>query len=375
VNEKLRTWRPNSTLAKWLCGVLLVQTMVNVVCVFLHEADRWVAVHNVLENTSVDSSNFNSRLQDAMNTSNSAWFSIAGYALTASLVLYVIWSWRGANNSLALGRTGARQSPGWVIAGWLIPIANLVMPYQTVSDLWRSSGPDVARGAGWRSSRASGRVAWWWVTYLVATAGYAACIVWVLVGDWSADQAEPWFAASRGLLALSSLLGAWIVWDITRRQARQHEADPAPTREQVQAGAPGSGWTPGVATGVVPGVAQAIVRGPNGLPVPGWYADPSAVYEFRYWDGVAWTEHVSRAGVASLAPAAPVAAIEAPGEATHEGPGRVIAPDWFRDPSGRHQWRFWGGDDWTPHVSDDGVHRDDPLTAPAPPPDPEPPVG
>ena len=28
----------------------------------------------------------------------------------------------------------------------------------------------------------------------------------------------------------------------------------------------------------------------------GWYADPSGRFELRYWDGSAWTEHVSRAG-------------------------------------------------------------------------------
>ena len=28
----------------------------------------------------------------------------------------------------------------------------------------------------------------------------------------------------------------------------------------------------------------------------GWYADPAGRYELRYWDGSAWTEHVSRGG-------------------------------------------------------------------------------
>jgi hypothetical protein len=28
----------------------------------------------------------------------------------------------------------------------------------------------------------------------------------------------------------------------------------------------------------------------------GWYSDPSGRYELRYWDGTAWTEHVSRSG-------------------------------------------------------------------------------
>ena len=46
----------------------------------------------------------------------------------------------------------------------------------------------------------------------------------------------------------------------------------------------------------------AVVAEPEVAPaaestVPaGWYADPSGRFELRYWDGAAWTEHVSRAG-------------------------------------------------------------------------------
>jgi hypothetical protein len=29
----------------------------------------------------------------------------------------------------------------------------------------------------------------------------------------------------------------------------------------------------------------------------GWYADPTGRFDHRYWNGAAWTEHVSRAGV------------------------------------------------------------------------------
>ena len=28
---------------------------------------------------------------------------------------------------------------------------------------------------------------------------------------------------------------------------------------------------------------------------------------------------------------------------------------WHRDPSGRHELRFWGGDAWTEHVIDEGI--------------------
>jgi hypothetical protein len=42
----------------------------------------------------------------------------------------------------------------------------------------------------------------------------------------------------------------------------------------------------------------------------GWHPDPMSRYEFRYWDGTRWTEHVSRGGQTAVDPieAAPVAA-------------------------------------------------------------------
>jgi hypothetical protein len=43
--------------------------------------------------------------------------------------------------------------------------------------------------------------------------------------------------------------------------------------------------TPSVASSVGDAVAPAA-----------WYPDPSKRFELRYWNGTAWTEHVSRAG-------------------------------------------------------------------------------
>ena len=42
--------------------------------------------------------------------------------------------------------------------------------------------------------------------------------------------------------------------------------------------------------------AAAGSAAPESSVPAGWYADPSGRYELRYWDGNAWTEHVSRAG-------------------------------------------------------------------------------
>jgi hypothetical protein len=43
---------------------------------------------------------------------------------------------------------------------------------------------------------------------------------------------------------------------------------------------------------------------PRGGPKPDWYADPTGRHEYRYWDGGAWTANVADAGSASLDPLA-----------------------------------------------------------------------
>lgn len=53
-------------------------------------------------------------------------------------------------------------------------------------------------------------------------------------------------------------------------------ADPAPAVQAAPTYQPAAPTTPAVPAG--------------------WYADPAARFELRYWDGSTWTEHVSRAG-------------------------------------------------------------------------------
>lgn len=70
---------------------------------------------------------------------------------------------------------------------------------------------------------------------------------------------------------------------------------PAPVAEP-------SGWAVAPAAQVAPQPTpqpaasyQAAPAASTGVPA-NWYADPSGRYELRYWDGNQWTEHVSRGG-------------------------------------------------------------------------------
>ena len=60
----------------------------------------------------------------------------------------------------------------------------------------------------------------------------------------------------------------------------------------------GAGWSSDAGSSWGGSAQQATAPAAQSTPaVPaGWYADPAGRFELRYWDGGAWTEHVSRAG-------------------------------------------------------------------------------
>jgi hypothetical protein len=70
-------------------------------------------------------------------------------------VLFVIWFHKAATIAARMGRP-ARRTTGWAVGGWLIPIGNFFLPYQSACDFFR---PGEAR----RSSAKH-----WWLAYIVA---------------------------------------------------------------------------------------------------------------------------------------------------------------------------------------------------------------
>ena len=55
------------------------------------------------------------------------------------------------------------------------------------------------------------------------------------------------------------------------------------------------GWSSGADSSWSGSSQQAATPATPAVPA-GWYADPAGRFELRYWDGSAWTEHVSRQG-------------------------------------------------------------------------------
>ncbi|MFN2557272.1 MAG: DUF2510 domain-containing protein [Nitriliruptorales bacterium] len=98
---------------------------------------------------------------------------------------------------------------------------------------------------------------------------------------------------------------------------------------------PGWGWSPPIG---LPGG-----RPPDAGPPAGWLPDPTGRFEERYWSGDRWTPRV-RVGRAEAIDRKGVSA-EAVSQTDETGPG-----EWYPDPTGRFEQRFFSGQAWTRHV-------------------------
>jgi hypothetical protein len=81
----------------------------------------------------------------------------------ATAVAFFVWLHRTAANVRALGATGLTFTPGWSIAWFFVPIANLFMPLRVMRELWRASHDP----AHWAALAAAPIVGWWWFAFLV----------------------------------------------------------------------------------------------------------------------------------------------------------------------------------------------------------------
>ncbi|HTG47312.1 MAG TPA: DUF4328 domain-containing protein [Actinomycetota bacterium] len=174
---------------------------------------------------------------------------VAGLLSIVTIVLWLIWQHRATSNLWAWGRPNLRISPGWAVAWWFIPFANLVMPFRAVRELdRRSPGP----GAPFPGGPLLGA---WWATYLLGTytAGIAA-VVAVLRGVWAsfdvigADEGPrtvdlsasfhaiaPWTLVGAVLTAIAAVLAILVVRRIEASQTGAAAAAPVPPRPDVRA--------------------------------------------------------------------------------------------------------------------------------------------
>lgn len=138
-------------------------------------------------------------------------FTVYLLVLIVTVVAFARWEHRAARNARRLDASCA-YAPGWAVGWWFIPLANLVVPYRVLCELWRASGRDASTGPPYLG-------AWWGCLVGSLLLGNLAGRV---SGEASsvavAQLADVIDICSNGLAVVGALLALRLVRDLTRRQ-------------------------------------------------------------------------------------------------------------------------------------------------------------
>ncbi|MHB9863756.1 DUF4328 domain-containing protein [Streptomyces sp. YIM S03343] len=101
-----------------------------------------------------------SRLYDAAGK-------LQGTAYLFCALVFVVWFFQMRRNTALLAPDRFRNGPGWAIAAWVVPVANLWMPYRVAMDMWGASTPLPDDGKPYRTS--VWPVNLWWGLFVFST--------------------------------------------------------------------------------------------------------------------------------------------------------------------------------------------------------------
>ena len=129
------------------------------------------------------------------------------------VVFFLLWFHRAATNLRAFV-SRPRDSPGWAVGSWFVPIANLFVPKRAANDMWRAGRPQ---------DHYPSVIDWWWAFWLISS------FLGNIVGRvyWRAEELEEFRTADYLDVATSvmsivaALLCIKVVREITRRQGER----------------------------------------------------------------------------------------------------------------------------------------------------------
>lgn len=86
-----------------------------------------------------------------------------GIAGMAAFVVNAMWIYRASTNAAAIMPDTNRISPGWSVGWFIVPIANLWMPFRAIKQIWISSMNPTAH----LGDAAPGFFYVWWIAWVI----------------------------------------------------------------------------------------------------------------------------------------------------------------------------------------------------------------
>lgn len=130
-------------------------------------------------------------------------------------IAFLVWLYRAKAKARALGAEDMMVSPGWAAGWFFVPLANLVMPFIAMRELWQAS----AQPRDWQLAPSSPAIPVWWAFWLGTTISGNAAFVLGRQEDWDMIVAADFMGMISAILTVPAALAlAWIVGRIQTMQ-------------------------------------------------------------------------------------------------------------------------------------------------------------
>ncbi|MGI5505801.1 DUF4328 domain-containing protein [Lentzea sp. CA-135723] len=160
-----------------------------------------------------------------------AAYGLSSLAHVAAGIAFVAWMHRARRNADAITSTHhARWTNPWVFVGWIIPLANVYIPYAVMQDIWRGSDRTQPTVGLWQRPL-SGLVRAWWLTYLGSTTLSAVAELSVpedFAGTSPLRDVAVMLTIATPLSVVAAVLAGRMIWLVNEMQVSVPSASPAP---------------------------------------------------------------------------------------------------------------------------------------------------
>ncbi len=227
-HPKPQSLRGLSLVSAFLLGGMAFMDFV----LFVGLATRLILVRSLMEHVSVDRS---------LLVASDAFIRLTSLAMLplslACVVVFCVWIYRAYKNLKAFRLGALEHSPGMAPGSFFIPVANLVLPYLIMKEIWRGSDPSYPPldADPFEEARTTAMLLPWWLLFLTrGLAGWTSIVV-----SFSERSLAALNVSTIALLVsctaslVSALLALFLVLGTGRRQAALSSA--LLTREAIPA--------------------------------------------------------------------------------------------------------------------------------------------
>jgi NADH:ubiquinone oxidoreductase subunit 5 (subunit L)/multisubunit Na+/H+ antiporter MnhA subunit len=215
--EDLKSYKPSVELAKWVTRLLVILIVIAVIWGLSYQS--LIHYNKQYAGRTLSPLEYGSAMRGLRN--RQSFVQLSGMCLglysslwgLATLILIMVWHSRCCKNLQVFEIQGLKYSPALAALSFIIPLANFVLPYLIMIEVWKASGRYTGKNEDWRKVPAPALVILWLVFNLVAIVAYVWVMNYFFVNPPSPEDAtEAAMAVGRLILGAAVVLVASAAW-------------------------------------------------------------------------------------------------------------------------------------------------------------------